>query len=267
MGVYYSFIAGLPDLEFNPEADNGLSDHFMEKLEEQLSPEEMGFARLLWLRKFQDEIIRFFSSGTTDSSPVPGIEAEAFHPEHESFSDIPCYLQKLAAWRERKKDTASVMQTAQKLQFFYFEQLLNSENRFLRHWGETEINRLNFLAARRSEQLGAAKEKQLIAGNEYHDLLLEFPVTHKITHTEFYGANRLEAISEKANYLEREMETDRLRWDSIDEINRFEYFTVDVILGYLQKLLLLERWQKIFNPSEPVAPVEMAEKLIQEKQL
>jgi hypothetical protein len=266
MSVYYSFIAGLPELEFTPEATFELPVQFMGKLEEQLSLEELEFARLLWFQKFHRKIALFFS-GTAVDEPLPGFDAEAFHPEHELFLQLPCYLQKLAIWRERKKEHIPEMLVAQKLQFYYYGQLLGSENRFLRHWGELELNRLNFLAARRSEQLSADKQKQLIGTNEYYDLLLEFPVGHKIVHTEFSDANRLEAISEKPNYLEREVEMDRLRWDSIDDINQFEYFTVDVILGYLQKLLLLERWNNIFHPENPVVPVEQAEKMIKEKQV
>jgi len=54
-----------------------------------------------------------------------------------------------------------------------------------------------------------------------------------------------------------------LRWNAIDEINRFEYFTVNVILGYFQKLLLISRWKQVLKPESPVDPVGIAEKMMQ----
>ena len=267
MSVYYSFIAGLPDLEFAPEANFELPDDFMAKLEEQLPPEELALARLLWLQKFQQGITQLLSGRNKLVEHVSGFETEAFDSGHESFHQLPVYLQKLTVWKESQKEQPSEMLIAQKLQYFYYRQLLSSGNRFLQHWGELELNRLNFLAAHRSEKLSAKKENQLIKGNDYYELLMEFPAGHKITHTEFLAANQLETITAKSNYLERETEMDRLRWDCIDEINRFEYFTIDVILGFLQKLLLLERWKNIYNPEKPVDPVETAEKLIADKQI
>jgi len=55
---------------------------------------------------------------------------------------------------------------------------------------------------------------------------------------------------------------DRLSWEAIDEINRFEYFSVDVLLGYFQKVLILERWKGIFSRKETEGLGEMAGRLI-----
>ena len=35
---------------------------------------------------------------------------------------------------------------------------------------------------------------------------------------------------------------DQLRWKMIDQINALAYFEIDVLLGYLIKLMLVERW-------------------------
>ncbi|MFC1709313.1 DUF2764 family protein [Candidatus Omnitrophota bacterium] len=35
---------------------------------------------------------------------------------------------------------------------------------------------------------------------------------------------------------------DQLRWETIDSINTFKYFAIDVLLGYLVKFMLVERW-------------------------
>lgn len=265
MNVYYSFIAGLPDLEFNPELDFLHSDKFVAMLEELLPPDEMAMVRLLWLQKFHGDIAAFLIRKDRTGEIAPGISDDALHSGSDSFGQLPCYLQKLVTWKETVRGDWSEMQIMQKMQQYYFAELISSENLFLKKWGEWELNLLNYRAARRCENDSVEKKQQLIKGNEYHDLLLEFTINQKIIHSEFAAVERLDAIAAKSNYLEREQETDRLRWETIDEINRFEYFTVNVILGYFAKLFLLERWKHILNPKTPVDAVGIAEQMMLEK--
>ena len=44
---------------------------------------------------------------------------------------------------------------------------------------------------------------------------------------------------------EREKAIDRIKWNYIDELNTFNYFTVEVVLGYLLKWILLNRWTRM----------------------
>ena len=57
MSAYYSFIAGLPDLAFDTESDMSLPVLYPGILGDMLPAEELGWVRLLWLRKFHLEIV------------------------------------------------------------------------------------------------------------------------------------------------------------------------------------------------------------------
>lgn len=263
MSAYYSFITGLPDLEFDPESDSKLPVLYPGILEELLPSGELEWVRLLWLRQFHPAIISLLSGEDQPESLTPQLPAEAFHSANDAFQQLPAYLQQLVVWKENDRGNFPRTRIAHRLQYFYFRQLMNSGNRFLREWGDWEMNLLNFLAARRSELLSEEKKQQLIPGNSYHDLLLEFTTAQKIVHTEFPAVAKLEPLFTNPDFLERELETDRLRWNAVDEINRFEYFSVDVILGYSQKLLLLERWKKIYHSQAAVNLLKMAEKYLE----
>jgi hypothetical protein len=39
-----------------------------------------------------------------------------------------------------------------------------------------------------------------------------------------------------------------LTWDEIDRLNLFNYFSIEVVLGYTLKLLIIERWRVILKP-------------------
>lgn len=264
MEVNYSLIAELPDLKFDPEATFELPEHFLGSLEGKVFPGEMDCIRLLWFQKFNRKLAAFFSGRLPNNDLLPGLDATAFHTDNEGFHQAPAYLQNLVRWKERQKEYPNETLISQKLQEFHYGQMRCSKNRFLKCWGELELNRLNLLAAGRCEINSLDKEEQLIKGNGYSELLHDFSVREKIIRTEFSVAPQLEIIIKKINYQERELAMDQVRWDMIDEINRFEYFTVDVLLGYFQKLLLLERWATLLQRKKPVNPVELANKMIKE---
>jgi hypothetical protein len=262
MSAYYSFIAGLPDLEFDTESDLSLPALYPGILEEMLPAEELEWVRLLWLRKFHLEIISWLSGEGQGEGLPAELPVEAFHSANDAFLHLPAYLQQLVLWKENDRGELPPAKIAHRLQQLYFRELLTSGNHFMQEWGESEMNLLNFMAARRSELLAFDKKQQLIPGNNYCELLQEYVTSQKIIHTEFPPAAKLETLFTSANLLERELEIDQLRWNTIDEINRFEYFTIDVVLGYFQKLLLLERWKKIFHSKAAIDPREMAKKLV-----
>ncbi len=262
MSSYYSFVAGLPDLEFDTESDMTIPVLYPGILEEVLPAEELEWVRLLWLRKFHLKIISWLSGESQGEDLPPELPVEAFHSGNEAFQGLPSFLQQLVLWKENDRGQLPSAKIAYRLQQLYFRQLLASPNRFMHEWGNSEMNLINFMAAHRSEAAAADKKQQLIPGNDYYELLQEFTVSQKIVHTEFQPASKLEPLFLHANLLERELETDRVRWNTIDEINRFEYFTVDVILGYFQKVLLLERWKRIMQAKETVDPLELAAGII-----
>jgi hypothetical protein len=46
-------------------------------------------------------------------------------------------------------------------------------------------------------------------------------------------------------WVDREIALDAIHWDYIDQLNTFNYFSIEVVLAYLIKLILLERWVKL----------------------
>lgn len=63
--------------------------------------------------------------------------------------------------------------------------------------------------------------------------------------TELPFVDKLVQINENNSLLEREKAIDLLKWNYIDELNTFNYFSVEVILGFVIKLGMVERWLKL----------------------
>ncbi len=63
--------------------------------------------------------------------------------------------------------------------------------------------------------------------------------------TEFEEYNKIISVFRTENIIERERLIDRLRWEKISEIVTFEYFSINVILAFLAKGKIIERWNRL----------------------
>ena len=72
--------------------------------------------------------------------------------------------------------------------------------------------------------------------------------------------NRLQAIFANKNILEKEQQLDNFKWDYISGMNEYGEFNMDVILAFLAKGKLIDRWNKL----DAKAGEEMFRKLVDE---
>jgi hypothetical protein len=59
------------------------------------------------------------------------------------------------------------------------------------------------------------------------------------------------AACRNPSLLEAESILDQARWNYLEEISLGHYFDLELLLIYLQKLLILERWQRINRADKP----------------
>ena len=62
------------------------------------------------------------------------------------------------------------------------------------------------------------------------------------TNEDFDEYSKLVQILDNKNIIDREQALDKLRWDKIDEIVSFHYFDINIILAFLAKAKIVQRW-------------------------
>lgn len=72
--------------------------------------------------------------------------------------------------------------------------------------------------------------------------------------------NKLSGIFANKNILEKEQQLDKFKWDYISGLNEYGEFNMDVILAFLAKGKLIDRWNKL----DPGTGEEMFRKLVDE---
>jgi hypothetical protein len=129
----------------------------------------------------------------------------------------------------------------------YYQRALAHKNRFVREWFAFDLDLRNTTVAYLNDQLGREKgqDQILLEGRE---------------DAEFPERAQADAILHGNDILDRERGLDELRWRKIDEITLMDYFDIEVILGFVCKLKIIDRWLQL----DPESGRAMFRKLVED---
>ena len=108
----------------------------------------------------------------------------------------------------------------------FYKSMLRHKNSFIREFFTFDLRVRNAKVRYLNEQLGRTTDK---------DIFLE-------TEGEFEESEALMSVLYGDNLIDRELGLDELMWNKISELNIFEYFNINVLLGYISKLKIIGRW-------------------------
>jgi len=125
----------------------------------------------------------------------------------------------------------------------FYAMMLNSDNNFIRRYFSFDCELKNILSAINARRFGLKKSSLLNLGHSqvYEQLVNSSSQDFGLSSNYEFIPALQEKIS-KAEVAHSEKFIDQLRWNFIDEINTFSYFSIDVLLGFLLKLIAVERW-------------------------
>ena len=116
----------------------------------------------------------------------------------------------------------------------FYSKALEHSNRFIREYFDYDLKMRNL----KVRYLNKALERPEAQDCIYLDN----------SETEgFEGEAEINAVLEGKDILQRERGLDELMWKKIEDITALDVFNVDVILGFIAKLMIVDRWVKL-NP-------------------
>ena len=148
---------------------------------------------------------------------------------------------------ERDKSYVQLLENGfddSKLNADFYKKTAESKSRFLKDYFLFDLHSRNMKVSYLAKRLGQDPNKHCI----------ETPTS------DFEEQKQVQAILDKTDIVIREQEMDELRWKVASEITRMEYFSMDVILAFLLKAKIVQRWSELDSSKGQ----EMFEKLIQE---
>jgi Protein of unknown function (DUF2764). len=114
----------------------------------------------------------------------------------------------------------------------FYAAALQHRNRFIREWFRFDLDLRNLTVAYLNESLGRDFEQDQV--------LLEGRQTE-----EFPEREAAEQILNCGDILKRERGLDELRWEKIDEITILDSLDLELVLGFVAKLKIIDRWLQL----------------------
>jgi len=255
MNRYYCQISGLPELLFDPYNGSVELREFVNEVTPSLQPNHLNWLNILLMVQGHNSVLEYFTNGSVETDTKLPYRLDWFDPESEQFNLLPAYLLRFSEKFWQKRSDHKILEIEMGLFNDYYQYLRQSGNGFIEKWAILDLNLRNYLTAKECEEFSIPKQSQLVGEDDFAKRLVEFPTDHKEIQIEWPLSTVIDEILRNDNLLERELALDQLKWNLIDEMNLFCYFSIEIILGYTLKLLILNRWKRVYQ-SEKITSIE-----------
>ncbi|MDR0983085.1 MAG: DUF2764 domain-containing protein [Culturomica sp.] len=260
MSDYTAFIAGLPELVRDGKLALSVED-FREQAAVYVIGDDKKLLDMVFLNNDNAQVLRLLNkhNALQDVETVYSmdvLEAEIENPEN----NLPEYLNDfIVLFKDGYFDDKS-LSPENGLNEMYYESMKSSNNKFLASYAEFFLNLKNLTVAINAKKYSANIETEVIGNNEFAEALRTNHSKDFGLSVEFAWTERVIALMEQTDLIEREKGIDMLVWDFIDENLMFKYFSIERVIGFALQLLIVERWSRMNTDSGRRIFMEMIEK-------
>jgi hypothetical protein len=241
---YYCFLAGLPDLFLDESEVNFSLADFKLNLKEELVPSDYQLVQLLFLPYDHKNLLNILQENYDQFDELGNFTMEELE-EEEDAAILPQYMYDFI--NEYKTDTKSrtLKQWENYLTELYYDHALESGNQFLTNWFAFEKNVTNMLTGLTCRKYEKDPEDEVIGTDSVAEAVKNSSAKDFGLSAELDYASHVLNITEKDNLLSREKSLDQLKWDQINELTLFHYFSTEVVLAYTLKIQMIYRWMHL----------------------
>lgn len=240
---YYYLVAGLPELVLEQSKIPFSPAGFIGEIRKMLHPEDL--QRVEWLMYPFDhhKLLNLVFKTSLKGKSFGKFSSLQLEDGLKEPGSLPAYMDRFyRAYLDEMPIWPQMSWENQLTQLYFDQALVVHKEGFLRDWLVFENHLRNILAAWNIREFRMPAEGQFIGHEDVVEDMLKSHARDFGLLSEFPFLDKLLQVLEQQDLLEREKAIDRIKWSYIDELNTFNYFTIDVVLGYLLKLIMLERW-------------------------
>jgi hypothetical protein len=251
---YYYLVAGLTDLVFDSGKGYPDLNEFVKELENNLHSSDFNIVSLLFLPYDNDNLIAFLEGKTDKWNPLGKYSVNDFEEERKVMQSIvrrkdviPPYMVAVMNQRTGEEQAIDRVSTWKKLSEGYLEMALKSGSKFMKKWISFDRDVRNIFALINAKELNLNATRYIAGNDQFAQELIAIFNSGKdfVIPQEPDYAPTIFRIATENGFMERERKIDLERWNFIDNNTFFEYFTLDLILGYLLKYMIVLRWKQL----------------------
>lgn len=246
---YYCLVAGLPDLVADERKMAFSSVQFRERLKEDLHPADYELAKMFYLPYDHKNLLNLLLAKDEEWDERGNFSRDDMEPvaDKKSFelADLSLFPKYIAAFIDRyygEEGVESYFQGEMLLTEGYFSHFERCKNRFVRDVAIHERNIGNIMNALNGRKFELPFEANLMGDDAITAALAKSRARDFGLSTDVDYIETLVQIFETENLLDREFKLDLYRWNSLEEMTFFNYFTIEKVLAFLLKLFIVERW-------------------------
>ena len=252
MSSYYCLVAGLPDVLFDGSKTAFTIDRFREDIYPSLSPADAKYIDLFFLAWDNENLLKLLREGSEVELARTGcyskdalldIIAQMKNGDARD-AQVPSYLYDFlehyfASEQGEPRLWADVLGT------YYYAYAMKAHNKFVSAWFTFNLDVNNILVAMTARKYKMNVADVVIGDNEVADALRTSSARDFGLSGTFEYLEALQRLSENDKLQEREHQLDEIRWAWLEDNSVFNYFTVERLYVFLQKLDIISRWAKL----------------------
>lgn len=123
----------------------------------------------------------------------------------------------------------------------FYAAALKSRNRFLREYFRFDLNLRNAKVRYLNAELGRHADQDVLTGEDPDAPDVDID-GFRFTGGEFEEEAKVAEALSTGDLVAREKALDDVLWDKVDRLTTFHYFDIEVVLGYIAKLHVVDRW-------------------------
>ncbi|MGQ1947639.1 DUF2764 family protein [Geofilum sp. OHC36d9] len=259
---YYALVAGLPDIVPDEKKTIFSSIQFREMLHEQIHQSDYELVKLFFLPFDHQNLLHllFQKEKEWDKRGIFSQEELDLLRDKKSYESAdltgyPDYIVTFAEQFHGEESVETIFEAEQMLVNGYFEYLLKQNNAFVREVANYKMTVANIMTALNGRKHNLSFDAALVGSGDVVAALKKSRARDFGLSAEVSDIEQLIQIFENENLLERELKMDQHQWNFLDDATFFNYFTIEKVLAFLQKLFIVERWmtlntetgEKMFN--------------------
>lgn len=260
---YIAFIAGLPEIAWDDRKLSLTVAEFREQLKDYITGQDEKLIDLFFLPNDNAQVLRLLnkqepSPALTTVYPVKLLEDEIVEPDKA----IPSYLREFIT-DFKEEHLRYEVSPENVLSWMYYNYMMKADNHLVRKYAEFSMNLKNLVTALNARKYGMEVSREIIGDNEFAIALRTSNAKDFGLGMDYPYVEKVVALMENDNLVERERGLDLIIWNFLDEAVTFEYFSLERVISYMLRLMIVERWSKMSSESGRKVFMEMIERFRQ----
>lgn len=257
---YYYLVAGLADISFDNEKSSYSVSAFREEIYPSLTEKDRRLVDLIFQQYDQRNLLALLRATDTNLS-TESILANASLCNNNGLLQVEQLAELIMAAKQGDKapfecpeylyiflqqyfstENSPNSLLEDKLQALFYEYATKVDNKFIATWYQYNLDVKNIITAYTARKYSLDVTNYIVGGGDVADALktsgardwgLSFAIGY---------LDSLMAILEDSDLASRERKIDLLKWNWLEENSFFNYFSIEKLFVFVEKLLMVERW-------------------------